>query len=123
MTNAATAKNTRYLDLDAVLPDTEVVVKLKGVEHKLVPITLADFVKNTKAVQNMAASADPEAEMAMVTDMLFRAFPSMTADITDGLTLIQLNRLLDFALANNGARKVEQEASKDAAENPTAAGQ
>ena len=72
-----TETTTQYLDLDAVVPDTEVIVKLGGVEHKLVPITLEDFVRNTKTVQSMNATADPDAEMAMVRDMLERAFPSM----------------------------------------------
>lgn len=121
MTNT-TGKSATYLDLDAVLPDTEVTVKLGGVEHKLVPITLEDFVRNTKIVQVMGATTDPDKEMAMVTDMLFRAFPTMTQEITNKLTLVQLNRLMEFSMEHNGAKKVEQEAGKDAAADPKIAG-
>ena len=122
MTNP-TGKPTTYLDLDAVVPDNDVVVKLGGIEHTLVPITLEDFVRNTKAVQVMNASEDPDAEMGIVTDMLFRAFPSMTPEITNKLTLIQLNKLLDFAMEHNGAKRVQTEAGEDAAADPKAAGQ
>ena len=61
--------------------------------------------------------------MAMVTDMLSRAFPTMTPDMTAKLTLVQLNKLLDFAMEHNGARKVEKEAGEEAAANPPQAGQ
>jgi hypothetical protein len=115
--------STNYLDLDAIIPEDEITVKLGGVEHKLVPITLEDFVRNTKAVQAMGAQVDPEAEMAMVTDMLFRAFPTMTPEITGKLTLIQLNKLLEFAMEHNGAKQVQKEAAAEAKTDPTSAGQ
>src|SRR5665213_4517497 len=114
-----TKKSARYLDLDAILPDNDVVVRLGGVEHKLVPISLEDFVKNTKAVQNMNASVDPTDEMALVCDMLFRAFPTMTPEIANKLTLIQLNALMDFAMEQNGGKKVQKEAAEEAAADPT----
>ena len=118
-----TAGKTTYLDLDAVVADNEVVVKLGGVEHKLVPITLEDFVRNTKIVQDMGVTTDPETEMKLVTDMLFRAFPTMTPEITNKLTLIQLNTLMEFAQKHNGTKKVEKEAGDDAAAHPAQAGQ
>jgi hypothetical protein len=123
------AKNTKtnerpisYLDLDAVVPDNDVVVKFGGKEHKLVPITLEDFVKNTKAVQAMGTSTDPDAEMAVIKDMLQRAFPTITPDMTLKFSLLQLNTLLDFAMKHNGSKKVEEAAEADAA-NPPMAGE
>ena len=116
-------KSTTYLDLDAVVPVDSIEIKFGGVIHKLVPITLEDFVRNTKAVQEMGTQVDPQKEMEMVTDMLFRAFPTMTPELVKTLTLIQLNKLLDFAMEHNGARKVEKEAGEEAAADPPQAGQ
>lgn len=123
MTEAAKAKNLVYLDLDTVVPHDEIVVRLGGIDHPLVPITLEDFVKNTKTVQDLGVITDPESEMKLVKSMLFRAFPSMTDEIVNKLTLIQLNRLLDFAMEHNGAKKVEQEAGAEAKSDPKQASQ
>jgi hypothetical protein len=117
-----TGKSAHYLDLDAVVPNSDVTVKLGGIEHKLVPITLEDFVRNTKAVQDMGTLVDAEAEMNVVRDMLSRAFPTMTVQITNKLTLIQLNTLLEFAMKHNGAKTVEKEAGEDAKAHPVQAG-
>lgn len=123
MTDTVKAKNAVYLDLDAVVPDNDVVVRLGGVDHPLVPITLEDFVRNTKTVQDLDVSTDPETEMELVKTMLFRAFPSMTPEIVNKLTLIQLNRLMDFSTEHNGTKQVDKEVSKEATPDPKPAGQ
>jgi hypothetical protein len=54
----------------------------------------------------------------MVIDMLIRAFPTMTERMLKELELIKLYKILDFANANNGSKKVEQEAEQEAKANP-----
>lgn len=112
------SENTKFLDLDAVDVGPEVVIKLQGVEHKLKPISVEDFIVNTKALQSLGAEADFEAEVGMVVDMLTRAFPTMTTDMLKKLPMAALNKMLDFANANNGAAAVKEEAKAEAAANP-----
>jgi hypothetical protein len=116
-------KNPIYLNLDEVVPDKEVVVMLGGVEHKLAPITLEDFVLNTRIVQNAEASVNPEKESEFVRDMLTRCFPTMTKEMIGKLTFAQLDALFKFAMEHNGASKVQQEATAEAGADPTTAGQ
>jgi len=113
---------TMFLDLDSVVPEKEVVVKLGGQDHKLVPITVEGFIQNTKEIEAFTkiTNPTPEDEISLTIGMLQRSFPTMTAELLRGLTVLQLNKLNEFAQSNNGAKKVEEEA---AAENPPTAGQ
>lgn len=115
----------KYLDLDAVQADVQLTVKLGGIEHELVPVSVGDFVKNTKMIQQLeAASDDPEKHLTIIMDMLKSAFPTMTTEILNKLTLKQLEALRNVAFNNNGSQEVTQNAAKDAqAANPQAAGQ
>lgn len=121
------AKPVTYIDLDAVVPQNEVVVKLDGADHRLVPITLEDFVKNTKLVEklNEGDKTDGEAlelQVNTLIDMVGRAFPTIGADRLRRLNIPQLNQLLDVAKSNNGQETVEKEAAAEAAANPQTAG-
>lgn len=109
----------KFIDLDAIVPD-EVVVKLGGIEHKLVPLSVEDFINNTKDVEKYASEViSTEAEIEMVSKMLMRAFPTMTVEMLRKLTLPQLQTLVQFAQDHNGQRQVEKD---NEAENPQKAG-
>lgn len=110
---------TLYLDLDAVVPEREVVLKLDGNQHKLATITLEDFVKNNALIQSLQGK-DMEAEVNGLVDMLDRSFPSVTRERLFKLTLPQLKQLMQFANDNNGSTVVDAEVKKETAVNPPA---
>jgi hypothetical protein len=118
--------NVTIIDLDAVVPQREVVVKLDGKEHKLAAITLEDYLLNTKLIQQIAAGQGPETdlekEFEVALDMVGRAFPTIGADRLRKLTLDQLNKLSDVARGNDGTQVAKQEEEKTAEANPTTAG-
>jgi hypothetical protein len=109
---------TKYLDLDSFANEQEFVVKLKGIEHKLVSLTVNDFIFNTKLIQSLGTAPDIETELNAVIKMLTRAFPTMTEEMLRGMEIQKLNAILDFAHANNGQRAGEAEAKAEAATNP-----
>ncbi|SER25835.1 hypothetical protein SAMN05216548_1144 [Faunimonas pinastri] len=116
--------SVKYLDLDAIdLTENEFVVKLGGVEHHLKPVTVEDFVENTKLIQSLGVSGKLEDEVDTVIQMLVRAFPTMTVEQLKKLELVKLNALLDFAHKNNGQKQGEASAEAEATANPPAAGQ
>jgi hypothetical protein len=93
------------------------------VEHKLAPLTVDDFIANTRAIEKFTAGVvTAEAEIDMITGMLMRAFPTMTKEMLGRFTLPQLNKLVEFAQEHNGQKKVETEAAAEATENPPTAG-
>lgn len=105
------------LDLDELVKD-EFVVKLNGREHKLHQVTLGTFLENIKDIEKIGKSASIEDEISLTRKMLQRAFPTMeTADL-DGLTVIQMNKILDFAYENNGQKAGEKKAEEGASQNP-----
>lgn len=107
----------KFLDLDATDPNTpEVVIKLKGIEHKLVPLTLDGFIANTKAMNRLSTKATMEDEMDLICEMLIRSFPTMTREMLGSIELAKLNALMDFANAHNGQDKVSGEADAEVAE-------
>src|SRR6202007_1538614 len=101
-----TKTNTSFLDLDSIVPP-EVVVKLGGKEHKLSPITVEDFIANTKAIQDYAkGEQNLEGELELIIDMLLRAFPTMDREMLKKLSQPQLDALGAFAQQHNGSKKV-----------------
>lgn len=116
------SQSPNYLDLDAVLPEVELVVKLNGKEHRLKPLSVEDFVRNMKDQAALAASSgDVETEIDTVIKMLARAFPTMQAADLKKVELNKLWKLLEFARENNGSKAAEGELT-EAPENPRKAG-
>lgn len=116
-------EKTQYLDLDAVLADEpEVVVKLNGKEHKLAPLSVKGFVENVKQAQALPTEPSIDQEVDMMVAVLLRSFPTMSRDELLKLNFSHLNRIVEFSQNATGQAAVEQEAAKDAAENPNKAG-
>jgi len=120
----ANANGPVYLDLDAIENEVEIVVKLNGKEHALQPITVDDFIYNTKLVQDLGTNPDFEKETMTIIKMLIRAFPTMTEEELRKLPLVKLNAILDFAQKHNGSKQVEESMAEEAkeVENPPTAG-
>jgi len=101
------------LDLDELVKD-EFVVKLNGREHKLHPVTLGSFLENIKDIEKIGKAASIEDEIGLTRKMLQRAFPTMEMNDLDGLTLVQMNKILDFAYEHNGQKANEKKNSEEA---------
>lgn len=115
--------STHFLDLDAIEADVkEVVIKLNGEEHKLVPMSVEGWIANMKAVQALEAGvADLDKEIDAIISMVTRSFPSLTLEKLKALPLKTLNLILEFARKHNGETKADEEAKAEAAANPPAA--
>jgi hypothetical protein len=112
--------NRVLLDLDAIVPEKDVVIVLDKQEHKLVPVTVENFVKNMKTMEKLGTGAlDNETEKNLIVEMLGQVFPTVPAGRFDKLTMQQLNTLLTFSRENSGEDQVEKEATS---ENPPTAG-
>ena len=113
--------NVTYLDLDTVDAPT-VIIRLNGVEHELKQISLADWIANTKEVQNLvAASGDLEIESNVIIAMIVRSFPSLKTEDLLNMPLIKLNKILAFANGNNGTDDVKKEVEAQTKANPLSA--
>lgn len=114
---------TQFLDLDAVDLPVQLVVKLGGKEHPLVPVTVESFVANTKLLQQLskAKDGDLEAEVNLVIKVILRAFPTMTDEMLRKMPLANLNKLMGVAQDNDGTKAVEKAVEQDVKANPPVA--
>jgi hypothetical protein len=111
-----------YFDLDAVVPD-EVVIKLGGKQYALKPVSVDDFIKNSKMLQAIDGAAnDLESTLAHTVDLLTRAFPTMSEKVIRGMSMLQMNKLVELAHGMNGQKASETSAAAAATENPPTAG-
>nr|WP_042670043.1 hypothetical protein [Methylobacterium sp. B34] len=104
--------STKIIDLDAVDQFPDIVAKLGGKRHKLVPVSVEDFIANTKLLQTLGKDGDIDAEVSGLIQIILRAFPSMTEDMLRKLPLVNLNKLMGIAQDNDGTKKVQGEASE-----------
>lgn len=98
-----------YLDLDAIDTEVTLVIKLKGTEHKLVPITVDDFIANMATIEKMGTSGDVKAETELLIEMLSRSFPTIGKPVLWKLTLPQLNAIMAEAQKYSGQGAVTEE--------------
>jgi hypothetical protein len=111
----ASSTATTFLDLDTVDQFPDVVAKLGGKEHRLVPVTVDDFVANTKLLQTLGKTGDFEEEISGLIKIILRAFPTMTEDMLRKLPLVNLNKLMGIAQDHDGTKKVTGEVQEQAA--------
>jgi hypothetical protein len=115
-------KETKFLNLDEVDVEVDnIVIKLDQIEHKLTPITLRDWIANTKMMQELrAGSGDMEAEANVIINMITRSFKTLTADMLKDMPLVKLNKILEFARSHNGEKTADEEVEAEAASHPLA---
>jgi hypothetical protein len=115
-------KHAHFIDLDAIDTDVTLVVKFKGAEHKMVAISVGDFVSNMRIIQDMGVASDPQKEMSLLIDMLDKVFPTITRDALWSLTLPQLQALFakaqEFGGMNAVTDDVKQKLQAEGNENP-----
>jgi hypothetical protein len=114
--------NIKLLDLDDIVAP-EVVVKLKGKEHRLAPLTVKLFIENTKLIQAMGTTGSIDDEIGIARAMLRGVFPTLSVEDFDELSLDQMNALIDFAMKANGQKDMEEKVGAEAEGNPPKAGE
>jgi hypothetical protein len=108
---------TVYLDLDAIVPEKDVVVKLDGQDHKLEPVTVEQFISNIQVMEKLGSgNLNVEDEKNLIVDMLLQVFPTIKRERLNSLKLMQLNAMIDFAREHGGENKVKNEATEEARE-------
>lgn len=109
---------TKLFNLDALPTREERVLVFKGVSHAMVPMSVGDFIENTKLMQDLRGGSENNAVMGLagefqvIVDMVSRVFP--TVDQSDLLTLTfeQLNALLAFARGQDLADQVKEQSQE-----------
>ncbi len=122
-TTKTRSPNVTYIDLDAVA-EREVVVVIGGQEHKLVPVSVDDFVANTRMIAELGSlEGDAEKTLKLTKDLLVQAFPTMTIDQIGKMSMTQMNKLVELAHGANGQKAAEASAAEaEATANPPVAG-
>lgn len=103
---------TKFLDLDSVTPEAEFVLKLNGKDHPLKTATVRTFVDNMKDIESLALDATVVQEIEISVKIIKRAFPTITDEELDELTLDQVKAISEYALGANG-EKVEAQAGDE----------
>ncbi len=114
--------NVTYYDLDAVAGE-QVVITYKGAEYPLVPVSVDDFISNTRMINQLGDLGDDiEKALGLTKTLLKQAIPSMGADVLGKLSMTQMQKLVELCHKMNGqndATKVAAaEAEKVTTENP-----
>lgn len=100
----------KYLDLDAIAEEAVFTLKLNSKEHKLQVATVKMFAENMRDVQETTLDASITDELKVIVRIVKRAFPTMTDEDIENLTLPQLRTIADFALkASSEAVSVEKQ--------------
>lgn len=88
---------TKILNLDSVKPAEERVLQLNGREHVMKPMSVGDFIENSRTARAQEATPDPAVEFETVLGMVARAFPTIADDELRALTFAQLNTILSWS--------------------------
>lgn len=110
-------KAPNILDLDALVQEPMDII-LNEKTHRLRHVTLKDFLENAKDVEALGKSPSLREEIDITKRMLGRAFPTMKDEDFDGLTMQQMQAVVDFAHANNGQADGAVTATGEAKANP-----
>lgn len=108
----------RFLNLDEVTPEAEVVVTIDGQDHKMVEMSVSDFLWAQKRLADLEDNKDEMSpvEMLQVTvDVLCRQFPTVKREQFERLGLTRLNKLVQFTqeTAAKGAEDAVAEQVKE----------
>ena len=107
----------KMIDLDAVVEDT-LAVRLHGKSHELKPVSFGDFLQNMKDLEKMGKAPSVEEELELTKRLLLRAFPSMTSEDIDAMTMGQMKLIVSEAHKFNGQDDGAKSATEEAKANP-----
>lgn len=78
-------------------------IKLNGRDHPMKPMSVKDFITTTREAQALGADADMGAQIEQLVKMVRAIFPTFTDDDINGLDMPQLNKIIEFARAEEEA--------------------
>lgn len=94
--------DTKYLNLDEILPPIEKIFKFKGVEHKMVTPTVENVLMTVReaeaADKEFKANPTPEKVVERMIKNIRLAFPTLPDDDLKSMTMDQLARLHKFVV-------------------------
>lgn len=100
----------KILDLDDLAKtDPEIVLKLAGKSHVMKPLSVGDFINNTKRLDKLAETPVSE-QFEIFLDIVDAAFPTVGKDVLAAMSMNQLEQIMDFV------QTAQKEADEDAAE-------
>lgn len=105
--------NPKIIDLDVLTQDT-IAFRLNGKTHELKPVTFKDFLVNMKDLEKVGKAPSIEEEMELSKKMLLRAFPSLTSEDIDNMTMGQMQLIVNEAHKFNGQSEGAQQATSEA---------
>ena len=73
------------------------VLKLKGKEHKLKPISVRDYIVNVRAAEALSKETDAGLHLEALVKLVTRLFPTLSEDDVNDLTVPQLEKILEFS--------------------------
>lgn len=94
--------STTFIDLDEVVAETEMTLKLNGKEHKMRQTDVETFVQNLKDLDKLGLNATMVEEVETTVAIVQRAFPTITPAELRKLTLPQLKKISDAARGVSG---------------------
>jgi hypothetical protein len=104
---------TKVLDLDELETGTpEKVLKLKGKEHPLKPLSVRDFIDQSKEAKKLINETDASVHVEHLVKLVKGVFPTLTDEDLNDLSMEQLNKILDFARADNGGEETGSKKAK-----------
>lgn len=105
--------NTEYLDVDAIEPKVSKVITIKGEQHEYQSPSVGEFIAEMQRIKKFQAEMkkrEAKGEMPDQTevmeemvvsmrDSVSQAFPTVPADVVEGMTFEQLNAIRIFIQA------------------------
>ena len=102
--------NTEYLDVDAIEPKVQKVIKIKGEEHEFKPPSVGEFIAEMQRIKDFQAQmkkaeakgeAPDQAEVmteivTKMRDSVRQSFPTVPEDVVAGMTFEQLQAIRAF---------------------------
>mgnify|MGYP001073623960 CR=1 FL=1 len=98
---------TQFVDLDSVVDESPLQLKLNGKIHLLKVADVETFLINLKEIEELPLDASPRQEIELYMRLIKRAFPTIEDTELRKLTMAQLKKVNEVAQGVSG-QKVEQ---------------
>jgi len=91
--------NPQILNLDDVSAEDEKVLRLDGVEHKAVEMTVEGYIERVKRARSANIEASDVDKIAETIEFLRDVYPTVGEDRFRKLSLAQLTKVIDFTIS------------------------
>lgn len=87
---------SNILNLDDIAPQkVEKVIKLGGAEHQMQTLSVGDFIEQAQKMKEVE-EGNFEQELDFFLAMIGKAFPTITKEMIQGLSMSQIEALMMF---------------------------